>query len=41
MDSTVYNQNLMDIIDDNNTNEQISLQIVLKILTTLRNLTKN
>ena len=28
MDSTVYNQKLMDLLDDNNTYEQISLQTI-------------
>ena len=35
MDSTVYNQNLMDLLDDNNTYEQISLQLQI-ILTSLK-----
>ena len=33
MDSTVYNQKLMDLLGDNNTYEQISLQFQI-ILTT-------
>ena len=33
MDSTVYNQNIMDLLSDNNTYEQISIQLQI-ILTT-------
>ena len=40
MDSTVYNQKLMDLLGDNNTYEQISLQLQI-ILTTLTNPTEN
>ena len=29
MDSTVYNQKLMDLLDDNNIYEQISLQTII------------
>ena len=30
MDSSIYNQKLMDLLDDNNTHEQISPQTILK-----------
>ena len=40
MDSMVYNQKLIDLLDDNNTYEQISLQTITNILATLTNPTK-
>ena len=41
MDSTVYNQTLMDLLDDYTTYEQISYKHLQIILTTLTNPTKN